>query len=212
MPASPDPSSNALPEELGSPDDMDSLGIVPVLRVLAAGDTLFRQGAPTVGVFRLLSGGLRLVRATADGAAVAMHTVRPGELFAEASLFSSHYHCDAVATVRSELHWYTKDALQARLQASPQTMWRFTAALAHRLQGLRSRFEVQQVRSAKERILQYLSLSCDATGQWRRQGTLKHLAQEIGLTHEALYRALAALEREGRIARSEMVIQLRQRR
>jgi CRP/FNR family transcriptional regulator, dissimilatory nitrate respiration regulator len=33
-------------------------------------------------------------------------------------------------------------------------------------------------------------------------GTLKDLAAEIGLTHEALYRALAALERAGEVKRA----------
>lgn len=190
------------------PDEPDPFGILPVCRTLAAGDTLFRQGEPTIGVFRLIHGGVRLVRATVAGSEVAMHTVRPGELFAEASLFASHYHCDAVATVASDVQWYAKDALRTKLQACPSTMWRFTAELAHRVQGLRSRLEVQQVRSARERVLQYLGLGCDAKGQWQHRGTLKHLAQEIGLTHEALYRTLAVLEREGCISRSEKGIRL----
>ena len=210
MPSKDQP-SHKLPRVRALAGEIGSFGIVPVLRVLAAGDTLFRQGAPAVGVFRLLRGGLRLVRATATGTEVTMHTVRPGELFAEASLFASRYHCDAIATSRSEVHWYPGDALRAQFQACPQMMWQFTAELAHRMQGLRGRLEVQQVRSAKERVLAYLSLNSDAEGQWTRPGTLKHLAQEIGLTHEALYRALAALEKEGRIARREMVIQLRDR-
>jgi DNA-binding IclR family transcriptional regulator len=70
------------------------------------------------------------------------------------------------------------------------------------VQVLRSRLENRQIRSARERILQFLRLRCDPEGMWRREGSLKHLAEEIGLTHEALYRALAALEHEGRITRT----------
>jgi DNA-binding HxlR family transcriptional regulator len=39
--------------------------------------------------------------------------------------------------------------------------------------------------------------------------TLKHFAEEIGLTHEALYRALATLERDGRISRANDEIKLK---
>ena len=45
---------------------------------------------------------------TPAGAQVAMHSVRPGELFAEASLFSARYHCDAVASRASEVLVYPK--------------------------------------------------------------------------------------------------------
>ena len=40
------------------------------------------------------------------------------------------------------------------------------------------------------------------------QGTLKDLARSLGLTHEALYRTLATLEREGVIERDGMVLRL----
>jgi CRP-like cAMP-binding protein len=40
------------------------------------------------------------------------------------------------------------------------------------------------------------------------RGTLKDLAAEIGLTHEALYRTLAALERSGEISRKGERIRL----
>jgi CRP-like cAMP-binding protein len=39
-------------------------------------------------------------------------------------------------------------------------------------------------------------------------GTLKDLAAELGLTHEALYRTLAALERSGEIKRTKGKIAL----
>jgi DNA-binding HxlR family transcriptional regulator len=44
-------------------------------------------------------------------------------------------------------------------------------------------------------------MRADQDGCWQPTGTLKQFAEEIGPTHEALYRALAALEEEGRIRR-----------
>jgi CRP-like cAMP-binding protein len=137
-----------------------------------------------------------------------MHTVRPGELFAEASIFSAHYHCDAIALRDCEVLVYPKAELTRQLKESKDDLWAFTAELAHRVQGLRTRLEVRQIRSAPERVLQSLRLRCDSSGTWKVDGTLKQFAEEVGLTHEALYRALATLERDGSIVRGKHEITL----
>lgn len=204
--------SSALSWHELEPLSFDTLpGVTPVARRLAAGGALFRQGDAGIGIFRLVSGRLRLLRCTRDGTEVAMHTVRPGELFAEASLFSTHYHCDAIALEDSAVLLYPKEDLARQLAASPQTLLAFTAELAHRLQGLRSRLEIRQIRSARERVMQFLQLHCDNAGMWARDGTLKQLAEELGLTHEVLYRSLARLEDEGHITRLPTGIRLQLR-
>ncbi|WP_218918056.1 Crp/Fnr family transcriptional regulator [Noviherbaspirillum massiliense] len=171
------------------------------MRTLRAGTALFRQGDQPFAVFRLMSGQMRLLRVTPNGAQVPMHTVGPGELFAEASLFSPRYHCNAVATKDSTVLVYPKGEIVRQLKADPEEMWKFAAELAHRVQGLRTRLEVRQIRSAPERVLQALCLRCEASGRWKQDGTLKQFAEELGLTHEALYRALTRLEQDGRITR-----------
>ncbi|MEC4722123.1 Crp/Fnr family transcriptional regulator [Noviherbaspirillum sp. CPCC 100848] len=177
-------------------------GVVPTARKLAAGTILFRQGDKTLGIFRLMSGRIALNRVTSAGTEVVMHTVRSGELFAEASIFSAHYHCDAVAIQDSEVLFYPKVELACQLKGNAEELWAFTAELAHRVQGLRARLEIRQIRSAPERVLQAVRLRCDSSGVWKVDGTLKQFAEEIGLTHEALYRALATLERERAIVRN----------
>lgn len=137
-----------------------------------------------------------------------MHTVRPGELFAEASIFSARYHCDAIATQACEVLLYPKAELIRRLKEGRDDLWSFAAELAHRVQELRIRLEMRQIRSATERVLQSLRLRCAISGAWKVDGTLKQFAEEVGLTHEALYRALATLERNGRITRGVGEIRL----
>jgi len=182
--------------------------VVPTVRRVAADAALFRQREPTFGLFRLVSGRIRLVRVTPAGMQVPMHSVRPGELFAEASIFSARYHCDAIATTACEVLVYPKAELLRWLKDNKEDLWSFAAELAHRVQELRTRLEMRQIRSAPERVLQSLTLRCGASGTWRIDGTLKQFAEEIGLTHEALYRALAGLQRDGRIARDNGEIRL----
>lgn len=197
------------PQAAGTPLPLPRIaGVAPAPRRVAAGGALFRQGDATFGIFRLVAGRMRLERVTPAGTTAAMHTVRAGELFAEASLFSARYHCDAIALAASEVLVYPRAELLARLKDDRDASWRFAAELAQRVQELRGRLELRQVRSAPQRVLQALRLRCGAGGAWRIEGTLKQLAEEIGLTHEALYRALATLERAGRIRRGGGEIRL----
>lgn len=186
--------------------------VVPDHRSLAAGAALFRQGDTSFGIFLLVSGRIRLQRITPDGVAVSIHLARPGELFAEASLFSEHYHCDAVAEVGSDVWVYPKEQLSQSLHTKPEALWAFTRELARRLQELRLRYELKQIRSATERVLQLLRMRSGKDGVYTIAGSLKDLAADVGLTHEAFYRALAALERQGRIARKEGAVRLIGRR
>lgn len=187
-------------------------GVTPEHRQLASGDRLFSQGDRTFGIFDVASGRIRLQRITPDGSIVTIHLARAGEMFAEASLFSEHYHCDAVAETESDILVYPKAEITSRLRAEPEALWQFARDLAGRLQGMRTRFEIKQIRSAPERVLQWLRMRSGGDGVIRVPGAAKDIASEIGLTHEALYRALATLEKQGRIARSPGAIGLIGRR
>lgn len=183
-------------------------GVIPIARSISAGCRLFRQGDETFGIFCLLRGGIKLVRVTPGGAQMPMHIAYPGELFAEASLFSSHYHCDALAVKDSEVLLYPKTAVTFHLNSNAEALWHLTASLARQVQRSRARLELARIRSASDRLVQFLRLNGDASGLCSVEGSLKQLAEEVGLTHEALYRTLARLEREGRLARCEQGLRL----
>lgn len=180
------------------------------VRDLAAGEILFRQGDPPVAIYRVESGRLRLVRRTLDDHLVILHTARRGDFFAEAALFADSYHCDAVAAAPSRVLVYPKARLMEVLRAEPALAEAFMARLAHQLQDLRAQMELRNIRSARVRVLQYLRLRA---GPRRHtvaiEGRLQDIAAEVGLTREALYRTLAALEAEGSLTRMDGSIVLR---
>ena len=196
---SPAPSTTAIPA---------IAGMHPLPRRMAAGEQLFRRGDKTIGIFYLAAGRLRMQRLTPDGGTVTLHVARAGEMFAEASLFAERYHCDAAAETDCEVWLYPKDELTARLRDDPAGLWSFAAGLAGGLHGLRQRYELKQIRSAPERVLQFLRLRCDTAGSYRPDGPLKDMAAELGLSHEALYRALATLEAQGRVVRDAVCLRL----
>ncbi|HEX7968760.1 MAG TPA: Crp/Fnr family transcriptional regulator, partial [Stellaceae bacterium] len=166
-------------------------------------------GDEATAIFAVERGRLRLIRHTVDDRRVVLHTARAGELFAEAALFSRTYHCDAVADTPARLRVLSKPKLLAAFRADPELALRFMAILARQVMSLRTRLELRSIRSARERVLQHLLLAAAGDGRTVRiEGTLMDLAAEIGLTHEALYRALAALESDGAIARTPDGIRL----
>ncbi len=182
-------------------------------RTLDAGEALFRQGDKANAIFEVELGRMRLIRHTIDDHPVTLHTAKAGELFAEAALFSDRYHCDAVAATASCVHVVPKRALLAAFRDDPALCERFMATLAHQVHALRSRLEGRNIRSARERILNHLILAADAKSRVvTLDGTLMDLASEIGLSHEVLYRTLAALERDGVIARTPTSISLKKGR
>jgi CRP-like cAMP-binding protein len=179
---------------------------------MKAGDTLFRLGDNTLGLCEVIAGRVRLARVDHAGREIVLHVAGPGETLAEASLFSPQYHCDAIANTDAIVRVYPKREVLAAFEMNSKVAQAFAETLAHQVMSLRTRVEQRNIRSARERIRHFLMVN---VGPDRRtvvlRGTLKDLAAEIGLTHEALYRTLAALERSGEIKRKGDRIMLSKR-
>jgi CRP-like cAMP-binding protein len=172
-------------------------------RRLKAGEALFRLGDKAAGFYEVVSGRVRLVRVDRVGRETVLHVAGPAETLAEASLFSGQYHCDAVANTDATVRVYPKRQVISAFEKDPKALKTFTAMLAHQVMTLRTRLQQRNIRSARERVRQFLALNIGPDGRGvELHGTLKDLAAEIGLTHEALYRALAALERAGEVKRA----------
>lgn len=176
-------------------------GIRATRRTLAPGQALFRAGDPADAIFHVATGCLRMVRHAANGTVVTLHVAEAGSLFAEAALFSETYHCDALAEQASEVRVYPKRAILMHIKAHPDLNLAFSAYLARQLQRLRGRLELVRLKTARERVLAFLAQAGSAEGPVTLDRPLTMVAAEIGLTHEALYRTLARLERDGVLKR-----------
>lgn len=179
-----------------------------VVRRLKAGECLFRQGSRALGLFEVLDGKVRLTRVDSSGREAVLHVAGRGETIAEASLFAASYHCDAIASTDANVRLYPKATLLAEFERNPKAAHAFMAMLARQVMTLRTRLEQRSIHSARERVRHYLTLH----GADRRaivlSGTLKELAAELGLTHEALYRTLARMQQDGAIDRRDGTIRL----
>jgi CRP/FNR family transcriptional regulator, dissimilatory nitrate respiration regulator len=152
--------------------------------------TLFLQGAEPSFLFMVIAGMVSLQRHTESGQTVTLYRARAGDLLGEASLFSQAYHCDCVAEQDSSLLGFAMPAVRAKLNTDAA----FGAALARRfalqVQRYRRQLELRSIKSARERVLAGLS------DGWLT-GNILQFATDLGLSHEATYRALTTLVARG---------------
>jgi CRP-like cAMP-binding protein len=177
-------------------------------RRLARGEPLFRQGKPATAVFLIERGRLRMIRHLASGDRITIHTGRIGELFAEGSLFSDVYQCDAIAAEPTQVRACAKAEMLAAIGDSPSAMLVLLAQVTRSLHHARAMRELRNIRSADDRVLQHLHLLASKDGAVVFDRPLLEVAEDLGLTHEAYYRALATLARAGEIKRMGRKIRL----
>jgi CRP-like cAMP-binding protein len=178
------------------------------MRTLARGEPLFRQGEPATAVYLIGRGRLRMIRHLASGDRITIHTGRTGELFAEGSLFSDVYQCDAVAAEPTRVRACGKAEMLAAINDSPATMLALLQQVTRSLHYARAMRELRNIRSADDRVLQHLHLSASKNGAVVFDRPLLEVAEDLGLTREAYYRALATLTRAGAIERTGRKIRL----
>jgi CRP-like cAMP-binding protein len=178
-------------------------------RRLAPGQALFRSGSRSVGFFEVVAGTVRLLRVDRSGREAVLQTASAGDTLAEASLFSTAYHCDAIAATAAIVRRYPKAVMLAALEDDPKIARAFAAMLARQVMTLRTRLETRNIHSARDRVRHYLTINAGADRRTvALPGTLKQFAADLGLTHEALYRTLARMEADGDIARNGTVIRI----
>jgi len=164
-------------------------------KAFAAGEMLFHQGGRPKAMYCVLDGELRLVRRSREGTETVLQRSRGG-FFAEASLESKAYHCDAVATAAGQLLCFPIKAFREALEGDVVFRNAWMALLAREVRRLRARCERLSLHGAEARILHAIE-SEGTAGTLVLAQSRKAWAAELGLTHEALYRALARLQASG---------------
>ncbi len=179
---------------LPSPFDTLDVNSLSHLRC-AQGDHVFRQGDPTKGIFFVKSGNVCLTRVTESGNAVTIHNAQPGDMFAEASIYSERYHCDAICSAPSEVIRISKRDILLRWREDAMFSEGITKRLAIQVQDYRQLLTLHAVKSANERALLAVALG-------KLTGSVTQFASQIGLTRETCYRALRELSDQGLLVKT----------
>jgi CRP-like cAMP-binding protein len=181
-------------------------------RDLADRQVLFHKGELAQAAFWLESGQVKLLHHTVDGQAVNHYRIQAGESFAEVALFLKVYDCTAIAEAPSRVALLPKQPFLSALRQHPDLTEALMAQLAWRLHQIKILLELRSIRSARDRVLQYLLLSIES-GQTcvKLDQPLRGIAEDLMLTPEAISRALSQLEEERIISRQRRIIRFLQR-
>lgn len=155
------------------------------------GDVIFRQGDATLGLFVVISGCVHLERVAPNGDRIVIHRAFDGASFAEASIFSETYHCDAVVIQPGAALRIDKTAVLEGF-SNAEFARDYGRQATKQVQLQRQILEIVAIKSAEERVLAGLAAGL-------LQGTVTDFAAQMHLTHEATYRALRRLVLLGRV-------------
>ncbi len=170
------------------------------VRHFAAGATLFRAGEPATGLFVVLEGRVRVLRAR-DGRQSVIHTEDPGGTLAEIPLFEGGTlpaTAEAV-TATSCLHIHG-DVLTSIMREDPEVALLFLRRLSARVRTLVDRLDRLANQPVMARLAGFLlerAAVADDTGAFTLGMTQAEVAEELGTVREVIVRGLAHLRGEG---------------
>lgn len=168
---------------------------------LRRGDILFGYGDRIDSLHRIVKGQLSLVHLLPDGSELVLMRVGAGQFIAECSICANEYTCEARADTESIITSLPMAEFDRCLIQDGSFARAWALDLARRLKDQFLRYQRLSLRSAHERILHFLYSEADTRGMVSLAGSYAGWAAELGLTKETLYRALAALEIEGKLKR-----------
>jgi len=208
-----------------SEDTRRRLIAASTVRQFAAGTALFRAGDTPTGLFVVLEGTVRVLRAR-DGRQSVIHTEGPGGTLAEVPLFEGGTlpgTAEAVSAARC-LH-LPAEALMTIMRDDPAVALLFLRRLSSRVRGLVERLDRMANQPVSARVAAFIeareAMRGAASGDTVPRDdsftlgmTQAELAEELGTVREVVVRSLAQLRHDGVIdvvARGRFVVRDRER-
>src|ERR1700689_4811917 len=84
---------------------------------LDAAQSVFKQGEAIRWLYRVVSGRVRLSRVLTRGSEITLARIGADGILAEASVFATRYHCDAIAETKSDVRRYSMRDVHVLLKA-----------------------------------------------------------------------------------------------
>lgn len=197
--------TSALPTALHNllPDTLHGLCTATSVK---KGSLLFQTGKKPQWMFFVVDGEVTLERLSQQGDPVVLQRTRHG-FVSEASLQSAKYHCDGRAVVNSDVVQIPIQDLAEALRSDADFSARWISMLNQEVKRLRLQCERLSLKSVKDRV-RHLIHTEGKDGSYQVDAGLKSLAGQLGVTHEALYRTLATLEKNAEIKRANHALVL----
>jgi len=153
----------------------------------SAGEAVFHIQDQVQNLHVICEGRVHLVRHQPDGSKLILQRADATAVLAEAFLYSPCYHCDAVAELESLTWAISRTELQRHLQQNATFSGAWSRHLAHEVQKARLHTEILSLKTVAARVDSWI----DWHGALPERGRWASIAQQIGISPEALYRELA---------------------
>ncbi|PKK83613.1 MAG: transcriptional regulator [candidate division Zixibacteria bacterium HGW-Zixibacteria-1] len=164
---------------------------------------IFFEGDPAEGFYVLLSGRVRIYKASPDGKEYTIHIIKPGQLFAEAAIFKGHEYPANCATVEnSSVAYFPKDAFLNLLKKYPEISLKIIGSLASFVRDFNRQVEELSLKEVPARLASYLLNLAEQKGSNSvyLDSTKTELANRLGTISETLSRNLKKLSDLGVIS------------
>lgn len=181
--------------------DLESIAAFSILRSVAKGAYLFREGDPAEGFYVAQRGAFNVHRVSPAGKEQVIYVFRPGESFAEAALASPQgYPANARAVEPSAVVLVPKAPFLGLLGRRPDLALRMLGSMSQHLRVLVGLVEDMTLKDVETRLLNWLCKRLPRGGGSAliELGTTKRvLAAELGTSSETLSRTFARLRDDG---------------
>jgi CRP/FNR family transcriptional regulator len=190
---------------LPSPD-LESIASITVVKTLARGEYLFREGSPAVGFYIVQRGSVNVHRVNAAGKEQIIHIFRTGDSLAEVALASDKgYPADARVLEPTQVLLVQKEGILALLRRQPELALRMLGSMSSHLRVLVGQLEDLTLKDVETRLANWLVKRCpnlQSEQPVRIELTMakRVLAAELGTVSETLSRTLAKFREQELLA------------
>lgn len=176
---------------------------IAVIKRVKKGTVLFQQGEPGEAVYVVKEGSVKISMMDEEGKEYIIHVMKPGEVFAEATLFSSGpYPADAEALEDSILIVLNNDRLEELIRSNSELALELIKVMAKRLQDISKQINSLALRDAIGRTISTLIRLAEEKGE--KSGdkiTIKEISRQefasmVGTTRETVTRILNQMSKE----------------
>lgn len=180
--------------------DLKRISGIASIRVFEKGQAIFSEGDGADTLFVLGNGRIEVYKLSPEGKKQVLRVVLPGEIFAEAAVFSGKsYPAYADATTDSEILCIAREEFLSLLQSNPQLSLSLLGALADLLRGFTGMIEDLCLRDVSARVAKFILDRSMKTGRdfFRLEMKMGELAQKICTVSETLSRTLRKMRVKG---------------
>jgi len=176
-----------------------------VPRHYAAGEMVFGEGEPCLGLYVVESGHIRIFKSSSGGREHVLSVDGPGSSVAELPVFDGgNYPASVAAIDDATLLFMSKQDFHALCLAHPQVALKVLRVVGARLRKLVGIIEELSFTTVRHRLASFLLRLAQTEGKHTRDGTEvtlpasnQELASQIGTVRELVSRNLSRMQSEG---------------